>query len=171
MTVREVLLKNKNNVKIGAMSAFFYCGVPNQEAIELLYAFSYTQKAKFNRDLSDIKKFLDNFDEFWKNELRAKIEQALVEKGGKITEREKNKIKDEWLQSKRISYNQSQSKLKALTDFLNDWKPIPDREVKEIYDSIDANEPDGTKIILVDGLEKGFYWTTNEYEKGMKANG
>ena len=39
------------------------------------------------------------------------------------------------------------------------------KRIKDIYYTIDASEPKGTKIIIVDGIEKGAYWLTTEYMK------
>ena len=52
-----------------------------------------------------------------------------------------------------------------ITKYNKTFQLLPDREVKEIYDTIDVSEPKGTKIIIVDGIEKGAYWLTTEYMK------
>lgn len=42
------------------------------------------------------------------------------------------------------------------------------RKVVDAYPSIDAEEGEGTAILLIEGNESGEYWTTNEYEEGMR---
>lgn len=167
MKLIELLIKLKCNVKIGAKSGFVYCHKIDNDTVDELNAVSYTEKKKFKEELSNLKAYLDRFEDYWKSELRKRINVVLLANDNKVTDKMKREIKQEWLDDKNKSYTQSTKRLATLNNFLNNWKPIPDREVKECYDSIDYSEPKETKIILVDGLEIGKYWTTSEYEKGV----
>ena len=66
---------------------------------------------------------------------------------------------------KETNYKITKKRYDLITKYIKTFQFLPDREVKEIYDTIDASEPKGTKIIIVDGIEKGAYWLTTEYMK------
>lgn len=164
MILREQLLKLNGNVKIGVKSGFVYCHVIDEDTIDTLVGISYDYKNRFKRNLADVRDYLKRFDEIWKNELRKRTELLLLD-GVKPSAKEKQEVKDEWQKDKDKSFKEATNKEKVISEFLENWKPIPEREVKEIYDTIDTSEPKGTKIILVGGLENGNYWITNEYKE------
>ena len=165
-TLRQKLINLKCNVKIGVKSGFVYCHQIDSDTVDTLYATSFVEKAKFKEELTNLKGYLDRFEDYWKAELRKRVNVVLLANDNKVTDKMKREIKQEWLEDKNKSYTQSTKRLATLNNFLNNWKPIPDREIKECYESTDYAEPKGTMIILVDGLEIGKYWTTNEYAKG-----
>ena len=76
-----------------------------------------------------------------------------------------SKIREEWEKEKETNYKITKKRYDLITKYIKTFQLLPDREVKEIYDTIDASEPKGTKIIIVDGIEKGAYWLTTEYMK------
>ena len=165
MIVRELLNKIKGrNIKIGSKSGFVYCHIVDDETIETLEAISYEYKKKFEEQLKDVKHYLLVFDDFWKNELRKRLEPLLIA-NGKIPDKLKREIKKEWEEDRDRSYKEALNKKETLSEYLDKWKSFVERDVDSYYDSIDIQEPKGTIIIIVKGLENGMFWTTNEYTR------
>ena len=172
MIVRELLNKiNGRNIKIGSKSGFVYCHTVDDETIETLEAISYDYKKKFEEQLKDVKHYLLVFDDFWKTELRKRSEPLLKSDipSDKLEEL-KNEIKKEWEEDKARSHKEALNKKATLKEYLEKWKSFVERDVDSYYDSVDVQEPKGTIIIIVRGLENGAYWTTNEYTRS-KNNG
>lgn len=63
----------------------------------------------------------------------------------------------------KIKLHQKNERIKLYKKLLEEFEPILDREVKEVYKSILG---DGI-IIIFEGATHGKYWTRNEYETGM----
>ena len=82
-----------------------------------------------------------------------------------VTKEEIKEIREAWEKEKETNYKITKKRYDLITKYIKTFQLLPDREVKEIYDTIDASEPKGTKIIIVDGIEKGAYWLTTEYMK------
>lgn len=163
MIVREKLNELKGvNIKIGSKSGFVYCHKVDNNTIEELTAISYEYHKKFKRQLKDVEEYLKNFNTFWDVELRKRLDLALSERV--LTKEDGEFIKNIWQQDKDKSYKEVTNKKATLTKYLKGWKGFTEREVKEVYDTISTQEPKGTKIIIVDGLEIGEYWTTKEYK-------
>lgn len=165
MIVRELLNKIKGrNIKIGSKSGFVYCHIVDDETIETLEVISYEYKKKFEEQLKDVKHYLLVFDDFWNNELRKRSEPLLTT-NGKIPDKLKREIKKEWEEDKTRSHKEALIKKETLSEYLDKWKSFVERDVDSYYDSIDAQEPKDTIIIIVRGLENGMFWTTNEYTR------
>ncbi len=170
MTLKEQLQKLKVNVKIGANSGFLFCGTYDEDTIDTLNAISLREKEKIKREIKQKKDYLDNFDKIWDKELRIRYEdlekaKKMDDENAKVTKAEINEIREAWVKDKETNYNITKKRYDLITDYIKAFQYLPDREVKEIYDTIDVSEPKGTKIIIVDGLEKGAYWLTTEYMK------
>lgn len=160
MKLKELLLKTKNNVKIGAKRGFFFCGVPNQDTFSILSTYSYEYKNDFAKKLETANEYMKNFDKFWDYELRKRGRDAIT------FEIPMKEVREKWEKEKAQSYDDTNKKIKQYTKILRNWRNLESREVIEYYDSIDSKEPKGTKIIIIEGFETGNYWSTDEYKKG-----
>ena len=166
MTLREYLRICKNNVKIGAKCGFFYCGVPNEDTTQRIDADLDKFKNRYKKELEDKKNYLNNFDKIWEIELRRRGTEVINQH--RDTPELMEEIRREWEIDKDKAHKEALNKKEWLTKYVKNWKDLLDRDIIEIYDSIDCEEPQGTKIVIIDGAEKECYWTTKEY---MKANG
>lgn len=164
-TLREYLRESNNNVKIGAKGGFFWCGLPNEETSQVIGALSDKYKAEYKKKLDDVKRYLENFDKFWDNELRRRGTIAINQQ--RDTPELMELIRKDWEIDKKRYKSEALDKKGFLTTYVKGWKDLLDREIIDHYPSIDITEPNGTEIIIISGEEKGNYWTTKEY---MKAN-
>lgn len=170
MTLKEQLQKLKVNVKIGANSGFLFCGTYDEDTIDTLNAISIREKEKIKREIKQKSSYLKDFDTIWDKELRVRYEnlekaKKMDDKNAKVTKAEIEEIREAWVKDKENNYNLTKKRYDLISDYIKTFQFLPDREVKEIYDTIDVSEPKGTKIIIVDGIEKGAYWLTAEYMK------
>lgn len=170
MTLKEQLQKLKVNVKIGANSGFLFCGTYDEDTIDTLNAISIREKEKIKREIKQKSSYLKDFDTIWDEELRVRYEnlekaKKMDDKNAKVTKAEIKEIREEWVKDKEANYNITKKRYDLISEYIKTFQYLPDREVKDIYDTIDNLEPKGTKIIIVDGIEKGAYWLTAEYMK------
>ena len=161
-TLREYLRESKNNVKIGAKGGFFWCGVPNEETSQIIGAFSDKYHDEYKSKLEDVKNYLSKFEKVWDAELRRRGTEIINQK--RDTPELMKIIHDEWEQDKRKAKLEAFEKKGFLTAYLKEWKDLLDREIIDHYPSIDYTEPDGTEIVIIQGEEKGSYWTTKEFK-------
>ena len=170
MTLKEQLQKLKVNVKIGANSGFLFCGTYDEDTIDTLNAISIREKEKIKREIKQKSSYLKDFETIWDKELRVRYEnlekaKKMDDKNARVTKTEIEEIRKAWVKDKETNYNITKKRYDLISDYIKKFQYLPDREVKEIYDTIDNSELKGTKIIIVDGLEKGEYWLTTEYMK------
>lgn len=170
MTLKEQLQKLKVNVKIGANSGFIFCGTYDEDTIDTLNAISIREKEKIKREIKQKSSYLKDFETIWDKELRVRYEnlekaKKMDDKNAKVTKAEIEEIREAWEKDKENNYNLTKKRYDLISEYIKTFQFLPDREVKEIYDTIDVSEPKGTKIIIVDGIEKGAYWLTTEYMK------
>lgn len=170
MTLKEQLQKLKVNVKIGANSGFLFCGTYDEDTIDTLNAISIREKEKIKREIKQKSSYLKDFETIWDKELRVRYEnlekaKKMDNKNAKVTKAEIEEIREAWVKDKENNYNLTKKRYDLISEYIKTFQFLPDREVKEIYDTIDVSEPKGTKIIIVDGIEKGAYWLTAEYMK------
>lgn len=170
MTLKEQLQKLKVNVKIGANSGFLFCGTYDEDTIDTLNAISIREKEKIKREIKQKSSYLKDFETIWDKELRVRYEnlekaKKMDDKNAKVTKAEIEEIREAWVKDKENNYNLTKKRYDLISEYIKTFQYLPDREVKEIYDTIDVSEPKGTKIIIVDGIEKGAYWLTTEYMK------
>lgn len=170
MTLKEQLQKLKVNVKIGANSGFLFCGTYDEDTIDTLNAISIREKEKIKREIKQKSSYLKDFNTIWDKELRVRYEnlekaKKMDDKNAKVTKAEIEEIREAWVKDKENNYNLTKKRYDLISEYIKTFQFLPDREVKEIYDTIDVSEPKGTKIIIVDGIEKGAYWLTTEYMK------
>ena len=170
MTLKEQLQKLKVNVKIVANSGFLFCGTYDEDTIDTLNAISIREKEKIKREIKQKSSYLKDFETIWDKELRVRYEnlekaKKMDDKNARVTKTEIEEIRKAWVKDKETNYNITKKRYDLISDYIKKFQYLPDREVKEIYDTIDNSELKGTKIIIVDGLEKGEYWLTTEYMK------
>lgn len=70
-------------------------------------------------------------------------------------------IKAKTLKIRTDDYPRLKKYVEGMTQYVNDYKPFLDREVKEVY--IHMTKPIGTAIVI-EGKEFGNYWDYGEYQ-------
>lgn len=73
-----------------------------------------------------------------------------------------SKFKAKYPHCKKDSKELLGLKIERTVDYLEHWKDLLDRKVKDVYESISHDEP-CTWIIIIDGREMGDYWTLKEF--------
>lgn len=155
MTVSELALGNYGKIKLGANrgSGFVFCGDVSKIDIEQLdhIIIDCLHKAKNNAQ-SRVKRLknkpIDYIDyEHFCN--RKKLEPS--ENGYKV-----------WLQSHSKEIKTARKSVRTYNERIRNYSTIKDRPIVEVYDSFTE---DNTKIVIFDGREHGFAWTTEEFEK------
>lgn len=66
----------------------------------------------------------------------------------------------------KMAYHYAQAE--ELRDYIRKLKPFMKREVLDMYESIDPDDPD-TMIVIVEGVERAEAWTTGEYKSDAFA--
>ena len=131
----------KGKVKIGANngSGFIWCGTVKDDIWSILDDETKKSYKSLKTDLKQAEK-----------RVKSQIDYVKRVKP-KYKESEKDRLK----QLVEIRY--------MLKDFYENFKPLQDREVVEIYDSVYEY---GVDIIIIKGNERGKWWTCAECERG-----
>lgn len=163
-TLAAVLKGCEGPVKIGTKdgAGFIYCGLPadlvpqdvDDEMIGEAAGNIQYQDSRLDiirRNGANLSSYLDKLVKDAQREKKAELPEFSI--GDYL------KYLDDRIRRMRFHYAQGQ----ALREYVRTYKPIMDRQVADMYESIDADEPD-TMIIIVYGSEHGPAWTRSEYE-------
>lgn len=163
-TLAAVLEGYEGPVKIGTKdgAGFIYCGLPkdlvaqdvDDEMIGEAAGNIQYQDSRLNiirKNGANLSSYLDKLVKDAQREKKAELPEFSI--GDYL------KYLDDRMRRMRFHYAQGQ----ALREYARTYKPIMDRQVADMYESIDADEPD-TMIIIVYGGEHGPAWTRSEYE-------
>lgn len=163
-TLEELMEGYDGPVKIGAKggSGFIYCGLLkdlNAEEVndELIGAAADGIKYQderldiIRRNGANLSAFFDKMISDAKRENRKELPPFHI--GDYITYLEKR--------VERMAYHYAQAE--ELRDYIRKLKPFMKREVLDMYESIDVDDPD-TMIVIVEGVERAEAWTTGEYK-------
>lgn len=175
MTVRYALIKHQGEIiKIGADNGFVYCGKCDENILDVIEQIGKEKHEELKRGMAKVNHRLNNFETIWRN----RKEYVITLWFGKRYKKNKVKLKDNYLRQttledlERELENDKQKQFVTLMnyknkvgDFLKEYKPFLDREVLDIYPSTDCYE-NVDYIIKFEGIEKGEYWTCEEYERG-----
>ena len=166
-------------VKLGAKdgSAFVFCG--NLADIDICDV-DETIRNNYMVSLENAKKAIKNLSAkdrsytAYEREMKRKLKKALTshnddpEKIAEDYERftPSNLGYHKWTAdiSRKLEYNKSLRR--RVNKRLNEYTSIADREILEVYRSIDETD---AMIILYDGKEHGWAWTTKEYLNGSES--
>ena len=174
MRLKEALKKVITKyVKVGSHTAFMYCGVPDEAEIARV---SEEERIKLTAEISNKLKKLSELDSVIADivsRIATKQIRSYKDRNGEFSDKSadtiaiytRRQVKYEFaklLEKELYAIGRVKDRAKDLTP----WVALLDREVKETYRS-DA-EPD-TTIIIIDGSEKGLYWTVEEYQRGIGA--
>lgn len=168
-TLADLLEGYDGPVKIGAKdgSGFIYCGLLkdlNAEDVndELIGAAADGIKYQderldiIRRNGANLSAFFDKMISDAKRENKKELPPFHI--GDYITYLEKR--------VERMAYHYAQAE--ELRDYIRKLKPFMKREVLDMYESIDPDDPD-TMIVIVEGNETGPAWTTSEYQSDQFA--
>lgn len=188
MTISELIEKTTLKVKLGANngSGFVYCGHINEIDIDTLdksivdaYKATYEKSLITIAHLTQKPKGYHDFIKERNNRKRSKVARTIKENKGKpLTEQQEREIDKEFDVS-QLAYkcwlNELHRKLQTATDTKKSMKrkidtftTLRSRKVKDAYKSITE---ENTYILIYDGSERGFAWTTEEFERGYADYG
>ena len=93
-------------------------------------------------------------------------DETIDEKLDKIGTRYLNQFKArvETLKAKKVLSETEQKEFVEITNFLDNYTPLLEREVIYCVNGISKDEPN-TKVIKVNGLEVGRFWTLKEFQR------
>lgn len=163
-TLATVLKGCEGPVKIGAKegAGFIYCGLPKdlvaqdvddemigEAAGNIQYQDSRLDIIRKNG--ANLSSYLDKLVKDAQREKKAELPEFSI--GDYL------KYLEDRIRRMRFHYAKGQ----ALREYVRTYKPIMDRQVADMYESVDADEPD-TMIIIVYGGEHCPAWTRSEYE-------
>lgn len=163
-TLSEVLHRpniSRINVKVGAINGtgFFYCGKGYNAFYSLNTKINQQIVNQNKRTIAMLEDRLTHLDENYEKRIANSIKNKKVrnvEKYLKDMAKEKEHM--------RVKIPQDIDKLKQFMDI-----HLLDRKVVEIRDGISPDEKP-SKVIYVEGWEKGEFWTVKEYEHRRKKN-
>lgn len=176
MTVKYALIQNQGKIiKIGASNGFMYCGKCDENVLEELERIEKETYEEMAKSLKNTRRKLHLFESTW--ELRKKhiIDKWFFKKYKKCKVELKDnyffcnsleELEKEIQADKERSFDTLTSYNEKIGTYLDNYKPFLERDVLEIYPSIDTYE-NVDLIIVFDGIETGRYWTCEEYERGV----
>lgn len=179
-TIQEVISEYNLKIKLGAKSGscFIYCGYTDEVDGDILdttilsmYKRSLTYVEKNIRVLSAKPKTYKAFvDEVKKNKEKALRSKK---KKGPLTSAERSEIEkqfdvsrdafNKYLRATQNSLNKAKDKKQELNQKISTYTTIKNNKIVDCYKSID--EPN-TFILIYEGKDRGFAWTTEEFRKG-----
>lgn len=154
------------NVKIGASNGngMIYCG-PRKQALKDLEQLSNQYLKELKKKLAFKEDKLNRLDEILETQLKRYINPKKVKRTKEQIAAYKVKIA-----KRKVSLKKSLTKgCQSLTQKIRLFRPLLERNVVEVLDSIDYDEVD-CKIIYIKGNEEGNFWTSKEYAY-YKKNG
>jgi hypothetical protein len=168
-TLAELLEGYDGPVKIGAKngSGFIFCGPlkdldPEDVNNELIGAaadgikYQDEQLDIIRRNGANLSAFFDKMISDAKLENKKELPPFHI--GDYITYLEKR--------VEKMAYHYAQAE--ELRDYIRKLKPFMKREVLDMYESIDPDDPN-TMIVIVEGVERAEAWTTGEYKSDAFA--
>ena len=183
MTFGELLQHTHFKVKLGAIdgSGFFFCGnltgVNTEDLDETILTGLEKALESSERNLQALKNTNQSYKQFEEEQSKAKrtaIAKIVDEQHGKpLTEEQKKEINNKY-EISRITHRKWKNDItnridrvktsqKTLRRDISNFTSIKDREIVRFYPSVDEPE---TYICIIKGREKGFAWTTDEFERG-----
>lgn len=155
MTVSELTSGNYGNIKLGANngSGFVFCGDVSNIDVEQLdhIVIDHLCKAKKNAQIRVKRLKHKPIDYIDYEQYCARKRLRPSESGYKL-----------WLQNHTKEIKAARKSVRACNERLRNYSTIKDRPIVEVYESFTE---ENTKIVIFDGHERGFAWTTEEFEK------
>ena len=169
MKLREAIEERKGQMaKIGSGCGFVYCGEITDELCELLEKLSENEIAKSKDRLKKLEMHLSRFDHIWAQKLENQMDEFYRTVHSKkmpidMVEQKHKKLLEKYEKEKVVDLRTTQKGISQINKMLDEWTAFPEREVKEIYPSLEQGE-----IIIFKGQESGKYWMYEEYEEGNR---
>lgn len=153
------------NIKLGFKSGFVYCGMCPADPETMLDKLYRKDMHYFTQRLDTVESRLTRFSAEM-NEQLIQVAGVCDDMLGSIEEVEKeSQLTITTYLNKRInSYNSLVNQQNTYNEELHRPR-YTEREVLDVYESIDPDEPDGTMIIIADGIKTGTYYTSQEYKR------
>ena len=187
MTFGELLQHAHFKVKLGAVdgSGFFFCGnlagVDTDHIDDTILTGLEKALESSERNLQALKNTNQSYKHFEEEQTKAKktaIAKAIEEQHGKpLTPEQKEQINTKF-EISRVTHrkwktditkriDRVKSSQKTLRRDIDNFTSIKDREIVKFYPSVDEID---TYICIIKGRERGFAWTTEEFERGYSSN-
>lgn len=188
MTISELIEQTTLKVKLGAIggSGFVYCGYINDIDIDGLdRSIVDAYKATYEKALTTISNLVQKpkgYNDFVNervNRKRSKVARLIKENDGEpLGRKQLDEIEKEfdtshlsykrWLDNLHRKRKTAEATKKGMKRRIDTYKSIQSRKVADVYPSFTEQD---TYIVLYDGVERGFAWTTEEYEQGYADYG
>ena len=179
----KLLTHSHLKIKLGAIdgSGFFFCGdlkdIDTEHLNETIINGLEKAIQSSERTLTQLKNTPTTYNEFKKNRIKAKtsaISKTIAEQNNEpLTPEQIDEINEKfdisksahekWKQKIRIKIRKTEKSKAALQKDINKFTSITNRKILAFYPSIDERD---TYICIIEGHERGFAWTTGEYERG-----
>ena len=175
MILNEFLKEYEGKVcKIGSGTGFIFCDTLDEKTVDLLDDYAYHDKIYRENRLDEMRNKYETWDEWWPTYMKKQIKAFQdAKKENKNWCLKYNKTpwtktvkerKKELIHEGIVKKTNLKKMIDYETNYLKNWIKYSDREIKDIYDSVDE---EGTKICIFEGDEIGKWWTTEEYRTGI----
>ena len=151
------------NIKLGFKTGFVYCGMCPADPETMLDKLYRKDMRYFTQQLDTVESRLTRFSAEMNKQL-IQVVGVCDDMRGSIEEVEKeSQLTITTYLNKRINdYNSLMRQQNAYNEELHRPR-YTEREVLRVYESIDPDEPDGTMIVIAEGIKTGTYYTSKEY--------
>lgn len=166
MLVREILKDYEGEyIKLGGAVGFIFCSKVDKDTTNLVAQASEQELETYERTLRDAKNRKENFKERWEKRTANAIKQhkAWKKNGADTKYKSIKELRKAHAELKRKEKKRNNSEIPSYTKKIKDFKPILDRQVRDVYTST----VDDSTIILFEGDTVGQYWDREEYETGV----
>lgn len=164
----ERMIPRNINVKIGSGTQFIYCGKCDENILETIARISQDYYFKLTDKIQELESYLANFDDYWEERMERSIRQWINSKEKRPTDRMLEKYKEKLLIKKEEDMKFNLDLLKKKQDEEKNFTSFLMRKVIKSYPSIDSDEIaiyGDIKIIIIEGKERGKYWTIEEFRE------
>ena len=147
------------NIKLGSYASFFYCGKCDKNIFDTINQIDNEYRKWYESSLKRAKHKYENIDTIYKpkyDKVKKQYSKNKKKLESAISKIDKAKEKDKKNLVKRIG---------SFHHYLLNWKPMLERNVIYVIDSINETN---CKVIKIVGLEKGKFWTIKEYQDSKK---
>lgn len=166
MTLKEVLEKHMGEMaKIGSGNSFVYCGRIDEYLPELLDSMTVDEHDRLMDRLRKFETHIDRYERIWAQKLESIMDVFYKTVHTKhwsmdVIEEKHKKLLERYEADKADDLRSTQRNIDIINKTLERWTKYTEREVKEIYPSLEKGI-----IIIFKGRENGRYWTYEEYKE------
>lgn len=166
MTLKEQLKELQGYVvKVGAAVNFVYCGKCDENVFDEITKVSDWEIDHLNELIDLLNEHLNNFDKCWSGIQKERLKRY-KNAHKRVTKKMILELIEKTEEDKKKDLKNSVKRYGELCKQAAKFTPFLTREVTNVYDSTSKYEPN-TKIIIINGEEKGRFWNVAEYQAGV----